>query len=71
MKRAMRLSLLLALLSAPLLAAGCGDDSADDHAKSEADAGDQPAAPRQGKLARPALPKPPKGGLPADLRPPR
>jgi hypothetical protein len=76
--RLLRASGLCALL---LLAAACSDDG-DGHDHDEPSAGsgskadggaegDAGTAVPAGPLARPALPRPPKGGLPAELRPPR
>jgi hypothetical protein len=73
-----------ALALCPL--AACDDDDGDLHAKHSLDAsspdpgtgdagdpaGDAGTAPPSSSgLARPGLPRPPLGGLPADLRPPR
>ena len=76
LRHACSAALLLALLGA-----GCGDDDStpDDTTKQEADSGttkqqaDSGTPPSQtgSKLAQPGLPRPPKDGLPAELRPPR
>ena len=75
--RATRHTWLLILLLLGTVAA-CGDDDDEhDHPAGHHDAGPpvkdagaKPDAPVS-KLPRPGLPRPPSGGLPADLRPPR
>jgi hypothetical protein len=70
----MRVLVAIALVFAMLHGCGGDDDatSSPDAASSpQSDAGPEQPAPRQGKLERPELPRPPDGTLPDELRPPR
>jgi hypothetical protein len=77
----MKISMRFALLAGLLLFAACGDDDHDkEHTHEDAGAGKggsggtraDAGVPDGSKLDRPgSLPRPPKAGLPAELRPPR
>jgi hypothetical protein len=66
----LRQLLLATVLSSSLVTMACGDDAPADP---KPDAGSQTdaARPASAALPRPGLPRPPTGGLPDELRPPR